>query len=187
MNMNHLSPIYEGIKKSREVEEFLEQDRKETNRWYDQQDQHFANYSYSEDVSFTDDATLFPGESPEKALIRKEALQTLQKLLDSQDEVRLRRLRLYFDAGLSYAEIAKREHVTECAVRHQMERTLRDMRAQLTKAGFGLSDFETQGSFIPFRIPTKRTQERMEEKQLTRRAEEIAQNSENKTKSKIIA
>lgn len=187
MNLNCLSPIYENVEKSREVAEFLEQDRKETNRWYDQQDQHFANYSYSADVGFVDENTLFPGESPEKVLLRKEAFQALQELLDSQDEVRLRRLRLYFDAGLTYAEIAKREHVTECAVRHQMERTLRDMRLHLSEAGYSLSDFETKGGFVPFKIPTKRTQEKMEAAALERRAEEVAQKSENSTKSKKIA
>ena len=42
MNLNCLSPIYENIEKSREVAEFLEQDRKETNRWYDRQDEYAA-------------------------------------------------------------------------------------------------------------------------------------------------
>ena len=174
MNLNCLSPIYENIEKSREVAEFLEQDRKETNRWYERQDQHYANYSYSKNVSLVDAETLFPGESPEKVLLRKEAFQALQALLDSQDEVRLRRLRLYFDAGLTYAEIAKREHVTECAVRHQVERTLRDMRLHLSKAGYNRSDFETQGGFVPFKIPTKRTIRKMEAAALEQRAKEVA-------------
>ena len=187
MNMNHLSPMYDKIEKTPEVREFLEQNRKETGRWYEQQEQHFANFSYSAGVGFTDAETLFPGESPERVLIRKEAHRALRTLLDSQDEIRLRRLILYFDAGLTFAEIARRESVSEAAVRLQIKRILKDMRLQLQKEGYCFSDFRASTGFILFHIPTKRTQEKQEAEMLKRRSEEVSQKSKKRRESEKIA
>ena len=174
MKTTYLCPMYRDIEKSKEVEEFLEEDRKATDRLFDKDYQHHANYSYNEDLSFVDAETLFPGESPERVLMRKEAWKAFYELLAAEDEVRLRRLKLYFDAGLTYEQIAQREQVTEAAVRHQIERTLKGMREKLTAAGYSFADFSRKGDFCPFKLPTKRTIRKMEAAALEQRAKEVA-------------
>ncbi len=93
------------------------------------------------------------GESAEREFIRLEAERAFQKAMSELGEVQRRRLEFHFFEGLSFTEIARRESVSEGAVRHQIKRSLTYLRRRLTEDGYTLSDFLRPSSLpaVPYK------------------------------------
>ncbi len=93
------------------------------------------------------------GESAEREFFRLEAERAFQKAMSELGGVQRRRLELHFLEGLSFTEIARREGVSEGAVRHQIKRSLTYLRRRLTEDGYTLSDFLRPSSLpaVPYK------------------------------------
>ena len=72
MHTKNQSPMYKGVPKSAEVAQYLDENRKETNRYYYRQYEHQADYSFA-DPDYVNAHSVKLGESPESVLIRREA------------------------------------------------------------------------------------------------------------------
>ena len=132
---------YLDIPVSPEVREFLEENARELKRQRD--------HAYQYGISCTDSAlcdmvyldTGANSDSAEKEFFRQEAKKALvQALLGLSDSAR-RRLLLRFVDELSYTEIARREGVTEGAVRGQIKNALGKLRRELEDQDIRASDF----------------------------------------------
>ena len=144
---------YFDVPVSPEVREFLEENAKELKRQRDRAYQygvscHACNTGKQNnkdtdsvlcDMVYLDTET--HSDSAEKVFFRKEAKKALvQTLLGLSDSAR-RRLLLHFVDELSYSEIARREGVTEGAVRGQIKTALLRLRRELEDQDIRASDF----------------------------------------------
>ena len=148
------SPMYKDVPKSAEVARYFDENRKETNRYYDKQYQHQATYSFAE-TAYVDAHAVCLGESPESVLIRKEARATLVNALCGLTEEQRRRLLLHAVKGWSFERIAGAEGVSADAVRHAFDRTVKRLRTQL--AEWSYSDFVLPKRSCPAGSFTRRT------------------------------
>ena len=144
---------YSGIPLSAEVREFLAENEKERKRQKDR------NYQYGVRCHAFDVEERSPGNpggatcdpiyavtraqklSAEKAFFRHEARKALNSALLGLSTSGRRRLLLHFFDGLSYTEIARRECVTENAVRGQIKSSLLQLQRVLTAQEICLADF----------------------------------------------
>ena len=144
---------YFDVPVSPEVREFLEENARELKRQRDRAYQygvscHACNTGKQNnkdtdsvlcDMVYLDTAT--HSDSAEKVFFRQEAKKALvQTLLGLSDSAR-RRLLLHFVDELSYSEIARREGVTEGAVRGQIKTALLRLRRELEDQDIRASDF----------------------------------------------
>ena len=144
---------YSGILLSAEVREFLAENDKELKRQQDRDYQHGVScHAFDVEERSPGDpggATCDPiyavtrtrNLSAEKAFFRQEAQKALNNALLGLNTSGRRRLLLHFFDGLSYTEIARRECVTENAVRGQIKSSLLQLRRALTAQEICLADF----------------------------------------------
>ena len=144
--------IYAGIPTTREVRACLGETKAAYIRQLNQDYQHGVftypfgmdrptNNTGSEDAGGSIYSHLqMRGESAEQAFIHLEAERAYRRAMSELGEAQRRRLELHFFEALSFTEIARREGVTEGAVRHQIQRSLAYLRQQLTGQGYNLSD-----------------------------------------------
>ena len=116
MYTNNQSPMYKDVPKSAEVAQYLDENRKETNRYYDKQYQHQADYSFA-DTDYVTAHMVKLGESPESVLIRREAYAALEHALRELTDDQRRRLFLRTEENWTFEQIAAVEGVTADAVR----------------------------------------------------------------------
>ena len=162
MYTNNQSPMYKDVPKSAEVAQYLDENRKETNRYYDKQYQHQADYSLA-DTDYMNAHSVKLGESPESVLIRREAYAALEHALRELTDDQRRRLFLRTEENWTFEQIAAAEGVSADAVRHQFERTIKRLRALMQDWTF--SDFypPSRGSV---RSCTRRTMKNREKKRM---------------------
>ena len=164
MYTKNQSPMYKGVPKSAEVAQYLDENRKETNRYYDKQYQHQADYSFA-DTDYVTAHSVKLGESPESVLIRKEAYAALEHALRALTDDQRRRLFLRTEENWTFEQIAAAEGVSADAVRHQFERTVKRLRALMKDWTF--SDFypPSRGAVRSYtrRTMKNREKERMRE------------------------
>ena len=162
MYTKNQSPMYKDVPKSAEVAQYLDENRKETNRYYDKQYQHQADYSFA-DTDYVTAHSVKLGESPESVLIRREAYAALEHALRELTDEQRRRLFLRTEADWTFEQIAAAEGVSADAVRHQFERTIKRLRALMQDWTF--SDFypPSRGSV---RSCTHRTMKNREKKRM---------------------
>ena len=149
--MNHYN--YSGIPLSAEVREFLAENDKELKRQQDRDYQHGVScHAFDVEERSPDDlggATCDPiyavtrarSLSAEKAFFRQEARKALNAALSELSASCRRRLVLHFYDELSYSEIARRENVSESAVRGQIKASLLQLRRVLTAQEICFADF----------------------------------------------
>ena len=162
MYTKNQSPMYKDVPKSAEVAQYLDENRKETNRYYDKQYQHHADYSFA-DTDYVTAHSVKLGESPESVLIRREAYAALEHALRELTDDQRRRLFLRTEENWIFEQIAAAEGVSADAVRHQFERTVRHLRALMQDWTF--SDFypPSRGSI---RNCTRRTMKNREKERM---------------------
>ncbi len=162
MYTKNQSPMYKDVPKTAEVAQYLDENRKETNRYYDKQYQHQADYSFA-DTDYVTAHTVKLGESPESVLIRREAYAALEHALRELTDDQRRRLFLRTEENWTFEQIAAAEGVSADAVRHQFERTIKRLRALMQDWTF--SDFypPSRGSIRSY---TRRTMKNREEKRM---------------------
>ena len=162
MYTKNQSPMYKDVPKSAEVAQYLDENRKETNRYYDKQYQHQADYSFA-DTDYVTAHSVKLGESPESVLIRREAYAALEHALRELTDDQRRRLFLRTEENWTFEQIAAAEGVSADAVRHQFERTVKRLRALMKDWTF--SDFypPSRGSV---RSCTRRTMKNREKKRM---------------------
>ena len=131
---------YPFVSVSLEVRLFLDSNFLELKQQRDQEYQYRGSYhAFDVEASVTGDpggATCDPiytfaeakNQSAEKAFFRQEARKALAAAVQDLSESARRRLLLHFFDECSYSEIARRESVTENAVRGQMEASLKKLR-----------------------------------------------------------
>ena len=144
---------YSGISVSREVREFLTESTKEHKRQRDREYQYGTTdhaFDVEERQPFdSGGATCDPiyavtqarNQSAEKTFFQHEARKALNKALAELSTSARRRLLLHFYKGLSFTEIARREGVSESAVRGQIKSALSQLRHILEAQDISLSDF----------------------------------------------
>lgn len=120
------------IPKTAEVAQYLDENRKETNRYYYRQYEHHADYSFA-DPDYVDAHSFKLGESPESVLIRREAYAALEHALRKLTDDQRRRLFLRTEKNWTFEQIAAAEGVSADAVRHQFERTVRSYTRRTMK------------------------------------------------------
>lgn len=138
---------------SREVRDYLRESDKELKRQQDQ-DYQYSVFFHAFDVeervrrdpgNATYDPIYAVGSvsslSAEKAYFRREAQKALMNAIMGLSASARRRLLLHFYLQQTYTEIARREGVTEGAVRNQMSATLAILRRALESQGISRSDF----------------------------------------------
>lgn len=76
-----------------------------------------------------------PATGPDEALLERERLEAVARLLDGLPGETRRLLELRFGDGLRHAEIAALTGGSEAAVRQRLHRSLRDLRAALAASG----------------------------------------------------
>ena len=162
MYTKNQSPMYKDVPKSAEVAQYLDENRKKTNRYYDKQYQHQADYSFV-DTDYVTAHSVKLGESPESVLIRREAYAALEDALRELTDDQRRRLFLRTEENWTFEQIAAAEGVSADAVRHQLERTIKRLRALMQDWTF--SDFypPSRGSV---RSCTRRTMKNREKKRM---------------------
>ena len=144
---------YLNIPVSPEVREFLEENARELKRQRD----HAYQYGVSchacdmdkQNNTDTDSAlcdmvyldTEVHSDSAEKTFFRQEAKKALVRALLGLSDSARRRLLLHFVDELSYTEIARRDGVTEGAVRGQIKLALLELRCELEDQDIRASDF----------------------------------------------
>ena len=170
--------LYVGIPTTREVRACLEETEAAYIRQLNQDYQHGVfTYPFGMDRP-TDDpgsedagGSIYShlqvrGESAERAFIHLEAERAYHRAMSELGEVQRRRLELHFFEALSFTEIARREGVTEGAVRHQVKRSLAYLRLQLTGQGYTLSDllYSLPYAAVPFKTRNayKKAQKKIE-------------------------
>ena len=162
MYTKNQSPMYKGVPKTAEVAQYLDENRKETNRYYYRQYEHHADYSFA-DPDYVDAHSVKLGESPESVLIRREAYAALEHALRELTDDQRRRLFLRTEENWTFEQIAAAEGVSADAVRHQFERTVRRLRALMKDWTF--SDFypPSRGAVRSY---TRRTMKNRESKRM---------------------
>ena len=145
---------YSGIPLSVEVREFLAENDKE---WKRQKDRIYqcgvSNHAFDVEERSPGNpggATCDPiyavtraqKLSAEKAFFRQEARKALNAALLELSASGRRRLFLHFYDELSYSEIARRENVSESAVRGQIKASLLQLRRVLVAQEITLADFD---------------------------------------------
>ena len=143
-------PICHG---SREVRDYLRESDKKLKRQQDQ-DYQYGVFFHAFDVE--ERVCGYPGNttcdpiyavgsicrlSAEKAYFRREAQKALMNAIMRLSVSARRRLLLHFYMKQSFTEIARKEGVTEGAVRNQMSATLAILRRTLESQGISRSDF----------------------------------------------
>ena len=162
MYTKNQSPMYKDVPKSAEVAQYLDENRKETNRYYDKQYQHQADYSFA-DTDYVTAHSVKLGESPESILIRREAYAAMENALRALSDDQRRRLLLRTEEDWTFEQIAEAEGVSADAVRHQYERTVKRLRALMKDWSF--SDFYPP-SRASVRSCTRRTMKNREKKRM---------------------
>ena len=162
MYTKNQSPMYKDVPKSAEVAQYLDENRKETNRYYDKQYQHQADYSFA-DTDYVTAHSVKLGEPPESILFRREAYAALEKALSELTDSQRRRLLMRTEKEWSFEKIAIAESVSADAVRHQYERTVKRLRALMVD--WTINDFypPRRGSI---QSCTRRTMKNREKKRM---------------------
>ena len=109
-------------------------------------------------------------QSTEKVFFRNEARKALAAAVQGLSESARRRLLLHFLDEFSYSEIARREGVTENAVRGQMEVSLKKLRRALNSQCITRSDFAYRSSFAYEQVFTRNGQKRRDQEKDRKRA-----------------
>ena len=173
---------YPNVSVSLDVRLFLDDSLRELKRQRDQEYQYRISYhAFDVEERVTGDpggATCDPiytfteakNQSAEKAFFRKEARKALAAAVQGLSESARRRLRLHFYDELTYSEIARREGVTENAVRGQMEVSLKKLRRALNAQSITRADFAYRSSFAYEQIFTRNGQKRRDQEQDRKRA-----------------
>jgi RNA polymerase sigma factor (sigma-70 family) len=178
---------YSGISVSREVREFLTESTKEHKRQRDREYQ-YGTTDHAFDVEERQPydkggATCDPiyavtqahNQSAEKVFFQHEAHKALNKALAELSTSARRRLLLHFYNGLSFTEIARREGVSESAVRGQIKSALSQLRHTLEAQNISLSDFGRRSVYDYLPVLTRNGQkQRGKEKE---QKKELAQGS----------
>ena len=144
---------YLDIPVSPEVREFLEENARELKRQRDQAYQYGVScHACDTDRPNNNDTdsvlrdmvyrvTAAHIDSAEKVFFRQEAKKALVRALSGLSDSARRRLLLHFVDELSYTEIARRDGVTEGAVRGQIKLALIELRLELEDQDIRASDF----------------------------------------------
>ena len=178
---------YSGISVSREVREFLTENAREHKRQRDREYQ-YGITDHAFDVEERQpydkgDATCDPiyavtqahNQSAENVFFQHEAYKALSKALAELSTSARRRLLLHFYNGLSFTEIARREGVSESAVRGQIKSALSQLRHTLEAQNISLSDFGRRSVYDYLPVLTRNGQkQRGKEKE---QKKELAQGS----------
>ena len=176
------SSLYPIVSVSLEVRLFLDRNFLELKRQRDQEYQYRVSYhAFDVEERMTGDsggATCDPiytfteamNQSAEKAFFRQEARKALAAAVQDLSESAQRRLLLYFFDEFSFSEIARREGVTENAVRGQMEVSLKTLRRALNAQGITRADFAHRSSFAYEQTLTRNGQKRRDQKKNRKRA-----------------
>jgi len=178
---------YSGISVSREVREFLTENAREHKRQRDREYQYStADHAFDVEQRQPYDkggATCDPiyavtqahNQSAEKVFFQHEARKALNKALAELSTSARRRLLLHFYNGLSFTEIARREGVSESAVRGQIKSALSQLRHTLEAQDISLSDFGRRSVYDYLPVLTRNGQkQRGKEKE---QKKELAQGS----------
>ena len=181
---------YLDIPVSPEVREFLEENARELKRQRDHAYQYgvscHARDTDKQNKIDTDSAlcdmvyldTEVHSDSAEKVFFRQEAkIALIRALLGLSDSAR-RRLLLHFVDELSFTEIARREGVTEGAVRGQIKIALIRLRRELEDQDIRASDFRYRSPHDYQPALTRNGQKRRGEEKEQKR--ELAQGSGDK-------
>lgn len=175
---------YSGISVSREVREFLTENAREHKRQHDREYQYStADHAFDVEQRQPYDkggATCDPiyavtqahNQSAEKVFFQHEARKALNKALAELSTSARRRLLLHFYNGLSFTEIARREGVSESAVRGQIKSALSQLQHTLEAQDISLSDFGRRSVYDYLPVLTRngqkqRGEEKEQKKELT--------------------
>jgi len=154
--------MYHDVEKSAEVEDFLRENRQSESNYYDKMYDYQAIYSYSNLSGFVDKHTINPHESVEKTVFRSISAEFLENAFSRLSAAQCDNLVRRFYDGQSYVYIAKCKGVDESAVRHSVERALKNLRKMLTGTGITSSDFAPMPTPVVFKNTTKRAQRKVE-------------------------
>ena len=177
---------YSGISVSGEVREFLTESTKEHKRQRDREYQYGTTdhaFDVEERQPYNCGATCDPiyavtqahNQSAEKVFFQHEAHKALNKALAELSTSARCRLLLHFYKGLSFTEIARREGVSESAVRGQIKSALSRLRHTLEAQDISLSDFQCRSVYDYLPVLTRNGQKRRGEDKEQKR--ELAQGS----------
>ena len=178
---------YSGISVSREVREFLTENAREHKRHRDREYQYGATdhafdveerQPYDSGGATCDPiyvATQARNQSAEKVFFQHEARKALNKALAELSTSARRRLLLHFYKGLSFTEIARRESVSESAVRGQIKSVLSQLRHTLEAQDISLSDFRCRSVYDYLPVLTRNGLKQRDRKKEQKR--ELAQGS----------
>ena len=163
---------YSGISVSGEVREFLTENAREHKRQRDR-DYQYGTADHDFDVEERQPydkggATCDPiyavtqahNQSAEKVFFQQEARKALNKALAELSTSARRRLLLHFYKGLPFTEIARREGVSESAVRGQIKSALSQLRHTLETQDICLSDFRCRSVYDYLPVLTRNGQKR---------------------------
>ena len=177
---------YSGISVSGEVREFLTENAREHKRYRDREYQYGTTdhaFDVEERQPYNCGATCDPiyavtqahNQSAEKVFFQHEAYKALSKALAELSTSARCRLLLHFYKGLSFTEIARREGVSESAVRGQIKSALSRLRHTLEAQDISLSDFQCRSVYDYLPVLTRNGQKRRGEDKEQKR--ELAQGS----------
>ena len=178
---------YSGISVSREVREFLTENAKEQKRYRSREYQYcVTDHAFDVEERQPYDsggATCDPiyavtqarNQSAEKVFFQHEARKALKKALAELSTSARRRLLLHFYKGLSFTEIARRESVSESAVRGQIKSVLSQLRHTLEAQDISLSDFRCRSVYDYLPVLTRNGLKQRDRKKEQKR--ELAQGS----------
>ena len=178
---------YSGISVSREVREFLVENAWEQKRHRDREYQYGTTdhaFDVEERQPFdSSGATCDPiyavtqarNQSAEKVFFQHEARKALNKAMAELSTSARRRLLLHFYKGLSFTEIARRESVSESAVRGQIKSVLSQLRHTLEAHDISLSDFRCRSVYDYLPVLTRNGLKQRDRKKEQKR--ELAQGS----------
>lgn len=163
---------YSGISVSGEVREFLTENAREHKRQRDR-DYQYGTADHDFDVEERQPydkggATCDPiyavtqahNQSAEKVFFQQEARKALNKALAELSTSARHRLLLHFYKGLPFTEIARREGVSESAVRGQIKSALSQLRHTLETQDICLSDFRCRSVYDYLPVLTRNGQKR---------------------------
>jgi len=154
--------MYSDVEKSAQVEEFLKENRQSESNYYDKMYDYQAVYSYSSLAGYVDKHAINPHESVEKTVFRSISAEFLENALSRLSVAQCDNLVRRFYDGQSYVYIAKCKGVDESAVRHSVDRTLKNLRKMLIGTGIASSDFAPMPAPVVFKNTTKRAQRKAE-------------------------
>lgn len=178
---------YPNIPVSGEVREFLTENAKEHKRKRDREYQYgISDHAFDVEEQQPHDlsgatcdsiyaVTQACNQSAEKVFFQYEARKALNKALAELSTSARRRLLLHFYKGLSFTEIARREGVSESAVRGQIKSALSRLRHTLEAQDISLSDFRCRSVYDYLPVLTRNGQKRRGEEKEPKR--ELVQGS----------